>query len=158
MICRSWGKYCDTECYIPKAPKADFEGSILPAPGELEDVFPPPASSFFPEDEAGVDLAEEGLKGSFLLPPSPPPFSLGDLLPLLLAVPMLPLESSSSTTRSASLLSPSLSSFFIFLASGDRLRSELAWLVAGDIVLCEKKGAEDGFFAQKVVDFQFYMS
>ena len=117
---------------LPRAPRAGaFGGRIFAAPGEPEAVL---ASSFFPEEEAGVDLADEGLKGSFLLPS---PFSLGDLLPLLLAdVPLLPLEeSSSSTTKSASLRSPSLisfCSFFIFLASGDldrRCGSE----VAGDM-------------------------
>ena len=77
------------------APRADFGGKIFPAPGEPEDVLQP--SSFFPEDaEAGVDLADEGLKGSFLLPASlaaPPwPFSLGDLLPLLLVEMALLLE------------------------------------------------------------------
>ena len=126
------------EILLPKAPKAAFEtgGRIFPAPGDpAEAVLASP--SFFPRDEAGVDLAEEGLKGSFLLPSPLVPFSRGDLLPLLLVVPLLPLESlSSSTTRSASLRSPSLSSFFSFLASGDRLRSpgEL-----DEILLCKLK-------------------
>ena len=119
---------------LPRAPRAAaFGGRIFAAPGEPEAVL---ASSFFPEEEAGVDLADEGLKGSFLLPS---PFSLGDLLPLLLAaVPLLPLEeSSSSTTKSASLRSPSLSvSFFIFLASGERGRVLLLGSeVAGDMEL-----------------------
>ena len=125
---------------LPRAPRAAaFGGRIFAAPGEPEAVL---ASSFFPEEEAGVDLADEGLKGSFLLPS---PFSLGDLLPLLLATtgaavpPLLQfaLESSSSTTKSASLRSPSLSSFFIFLASGERGRGS----EAGDTLLlfCKNK-------------------
>jgi hypothetical protein len=107
--------------------REDFGGRVLPAPGELDVVFP--KSSFFPEAaEAGVDLAEEGLRGSLLLPESLLALllcSLGDPLPLILLVLSVvvflqspPAPVSSSTTRSPSLLSPSLSSFFIFFASG----------------------------------------
>ena len=110
-------------------------GKIFPAPGELDAL-----SSFFPpRDEAGVDLAEEGLKGSFLeASPLLPlvPFSLGDLLPLLVPLPfVVTLASlSSSTTKSASLRSPSLSSFLSFLASGDLLRSPGEF---DEILLCK---------------------
>ena len=74
-------------------------GEILAAPGdELGNLLP--SFFFFPDAlEAGVDLPEAGLSGSFLLPGPPPPsepaiepladpgteapFSLGDLVPLV---------------------------------------------------------------------------
>ena len=83
-------------------------------------------------EDAGVDLAEEGLRGSFLLPFSVP-FSLGDLFPFVVAPPAVP-SFESSTTKSWSLLSPSLSSFLSFLDSGDLVLSP------GEIdVLCNEE-------------------
>jgi hypothetical protein len=52
------------------------------------------SESFFPDDDAGVDLADDGLSGSFFDPSIP--FSRGDLLPLPFVWPSL----ESSTTRS----------------------------------------------------------
>ena len=64
------------------------------APGEDLDL----SESFFPDEDAGVDLAEDGLRGSFLIPDDPSiPFSRGDLFPLVW--PSL----ESSTTRSCSI-------------------------------------------------------
>ena len=64
------------------------------APGEDLDL----SESFFPEEDAGVDLAEDGLRGSFFIPDDPSiPFSRGDLFPLVW--PSL----ESSTTRSCSI-------------------------------------------------------
>ena len=60
-------------------PKAGIGLGETFAPGDDRDL----SESFFPEDEAGVDLAEDGLKGSFLRPEaaSIPPFSRGDRFP-----------------------------------------------------------------------------
>ena len=103
----------------PRAPKAFVAGGvILAASGVVLGL-----SSFFlspPDVDAGVDRAELGLKGSFL--PFSVPFSRGDLLPFVAGASL-----ESSTTRSVSLLSPSLSSFFNFFDSGDLGRS------AGDV-------------------------
>ena len=68
-------------------------GEILAAPGDVLCF-----SSFFlslPDVDAGVERAELGLRGSFLLFPPSVPFSLGDLLPFVAGASF-----ESSTTRS----------------------------------------------------------
>ena len=141
-------------------------GEILAAPGDelgslLLSLF------FFPDAlEAGVDLPEAGLSGSFLLPGPPPsepamepladpgteaPFSFGDLVPLVGGGrepgfdPSLAAWSASSTTKSWSSLSPppplsSLSSFFNFLESDGESRVKLPRESPGEMeVLCKKR-------------------
>ena len=140
-------------------------GEILAAPGDelgnllLSFFFLPAADAL----EAGVDLPEAGLSGSFLLPGPPPsepamepladpteaPFSLGDLVPLVGGGkepgfdPSLAAWSGSSTTKSWSSLSPlppSLSSFFNFLESDGESRVKLPRESPGEMeVLCKKR-------------------
>ena len=77
----------------PSAPNPlGIGGEPLAAPGEvlgLSSFFPPPAV------DAGVDLAELGLRGSFLPFTLSGPFSRGDLLPFVAGASL-----ESSTTRS----------------------------------------------------------
>ena len=144
-------------------------GEILAAPGDelgsllLSFFFFPAVDAL----EAGVDLPEAGLSGSFLLPGPPPsepamepladpgteaPFSFGDLVPLVgggrepgFDPSLAAWPSASSTTKSWSSLSPpppppSLSSFFNFLESDGESRVKLPRESPGEMeVLCKKR-------------------
>ena len=78
---------CDYNCILPRAP-IGFGDTF--APGDALAL----SESFLPED-AGVDRAELGLKGSFFTDPSIP-FSRGDRFPFPFVCPSF----ESSTTRS----------------------------------------------------------